>query len=123
MLYLIRKGTTITITKGTTYQAIDGFGAAANKPVYYLQNNMSAANQSAILDKLFNETFTHRNRQISLDIAGQSANPMLKLRLNKCCDFLSCFNGDHLQNFIETCKGYGPIKFRDFIAYVMKHTS
>jgi glucuronoarabinoxylan endo-1,4-beta-xylanase len=44
---------TITLTKGTTYQSIDGFGAAANKPVYDLQHNMSTVNQSAILDKLF----------------------------------------------------------------------
>ncbi|MGG1552027.1 hypothetical protein [Paenibacillus ferrarius] len=44
---------TITLTRAMTYQTIDGFGAAANKPVYDLQNKMSAANQSAILDKLF----------------------------------------------------------------------
>lgn len=46
-------GDTITINKSTGYQWIDGFGAAANKPVYYLKNNMSAANQKEILDKLF----------------------------------------------------------------------
>ncbi|MDQ1910777.1 glycoside hydrolase [Paenibacillus sp. GD4] len=44
---------TIAIDKGTTFQTIDGFGAAANKPVHYLKSNMSAANQTAILDKLF----------------------------------------------------------------------
>lgn len=44
---------TIALDKATTYQSIDGFGAAANKPVYYLRQSMSAANQSAILDKLF----------------------------------------------------------------------
>ncbi|MDR6884970.1 glycoside hydrolase family 30 [Bacillus sp. 3255] len=44
---------TIVLTKSTTYQTIDGFGAAANKPVYDLQTGMSTAVQNEILDKLF----------------------------------------------------------------------
>lgn len=43
----------ISINKNTVYQKIDGFGAAANKPVYDLMNNVPSATQNQILNFLF----------------------------------------------------------------------
>jgi len=44
---------TVSVQKGTTYQTIWGFGAAANHPVNELKTGYSAAVQGQILDTLF----------------------------------------------------------------------
>ncbi len=47
---------TITVNEGTTYQSIDGYGYTLTQGSAKLISNMSAGNQSALLNELFNPT-------------------------------------------------------------------
>jgi glucuronoarabinoxylan endo-1,4-beta-xylanase len=67
-------GDTVTISKGTTYQSIWGFGAAANHPVDELKKNYSAAVQGEILDKLFRTD----NSNAGLSMVRLEINPYTK---------------------------------------------
>lgn len=48
--------TTITINEGTTYQSIDGYGYTLTQGSAKLISNMSANNQSSLLNELFNQS-------------------------------------------------------------------
>jgi glucuronoarabinoxylan endo-1,4-beta-xylanase len=57
-------GSTVSLSKNTTYQTIWGFGAAANHPVNELKTNYSSSVQSQILDKLFRNDFSNAGLSI-----------------------------------------------------------